>query len=127
MFKGTVNGWTSVADTPIPFNTIKNTNSRISNSAGTLTYNRAGYYNIHSNLVVTGVATDVIATLYVDGVATQNIAEVTLDAVTDFATIPLSDVIEVVRANYPSVGTVDIRLNVAGVTVSGILISEYIQ
>lgn len=127
MFKGTIANGTSVANADIPFVTALNTNDRTSNQNGVISLHKAGYYNVDMNLTVGGVATTVVATLYADGVATDTEAGITLSDSADIGVINLTDAIRVVQAQYPDVGKISVRLNRAGLSISGRLIVEYVR
>lgn len=126
MFLGRVSNWSSVTGTDVPFTTIRNTNCKLSNNNGLITFNKAGNYNLDGALVVSGIAGNVTATVYADGVATSNVVTVSLAETTDYGVIPIVDAINVTKAQYPSVGTISIRMS-AGATVNGNLRIEYLQ
>lgn len=127
MFKGTIANGTSVANADIPFVTALNTNDRTSNNNGVISLHKAGYYNVDATLTVAGVSGNIVATLYADGVATDTQVADTLDDTSDIATLSLTDAIRVVQAQYPNVGNISIRLNTAGLSVSGRIIVEYVR
>ena len=127
MYFGKVQAWTSVLDTPVPFATVMNTNNKTSANNGKITVNSAGYYNVDCELTVSGVATDVTATIYADGVATTNTSTVTLDTTDDFDTLSLADAIKVTRSQYPNLATIDVRIAPVGITVTGTMRVELVQ
>lgn len=127
MFLGRVNNYTSVANQPIPFATVLNTNDKIANNLGVISLRKGGIWNVDASITVTGVVGDIVATLYADGVATNAAQTASLGATTDFATIPLSEAVRTVLASYPDVANISIGLGTAGLTVNGSLRVEYLQ
>lgn len=121
MFLGRVNDYVTVANTAIPFVTAINSNARTSNSVGNVSIRRPGYYLVDADLTITGVAGDVVATIFADGVATQATATATLTAATDFANLSITDAVRVAIAQFPDVATISVVLDTAGVVVDGSL------
>lgn len=121
MFLGRVNDYVTVANTAISFVTVINSNARTSNSVGNVSIRRPGYYLVDADLTVTGVAGDIVATIFADGVATQATATASLTAATDFANLSISDAVRVAIAQFPDVATISVVIDTAGVTVDGSL------
>ena len=92
MFLGRVTGWTSVVGQYIPFQTVKNTNSKITNSNGLLSLRTGGLWDIDAALTLSGVAGDVVVSVLADGVATGTTVTSTTTAA-GFVTVPVVDAI----------------------------------
>ena len=126
MFLGRVTGWTSVVGQYIPFQTVKNTNSKITNSNGILSLRKGGLWDIDAALTLSGVAGNVIVSVLADGVATGETVTATTTA-DGFVTVPIVDAIRTVLAQYPNVANVGLQIDTAGVTVSGTLRVENVR
>lgn len=127
MFVGTVTNWVSVLGQNIPFATELNTNTTIKNNGGLISLKRDGYWNVDASMTLTGVADDVIVSLFADGqekVTTYAEASVTAAG---FTTISLTDAIRTVLAETNNFATIALRIDTAGVTVNGKLRVEYVQ
>ena len=122
MFLGRVTGWTSVVGQYIPFQTVKNTNSKITNSNGLLSLRTGGLWDIDAALTLSGVAGNVVVSVLADGVATG-----TTVTAAGFVTVPIVDAIRTVLAQYPNVANVGLQIDTAGVTVSGTLRVENVR
>ena len=126
MFLGRVTGWTSVVGQYIPFQTVKNTNSKITNSNGLLSLRTGGLWDIDAALTLSGVAGNVVVSVLADGVATGTTVTSTT-TVAGFVTVPIVDAIRTVLAQYPNVANVGLQIDTAGVTVSGTLRVENVR
>lgn len=126
MFLGRVTGWTSVVGQYIPFQTVKNTNSKIANSNGLLSLRTGGLWDIDAALTLSGVAGDVVVSVLADGGATGTTVTATTTAA-GFVTVPVVDAIRTVLAQYPNVANVGLQIDTAGVTVSGTLRVENVR
>ena len=126
MFLGQVTGWTSVVGQYIPFQTVKNTNSKITNSNGLLSLRTGGLWDIDAALTLSGVAGNVVVSVLADGVATGTTVTATT-TVAGFVTVPIVDAIRTVLAQYPNVANVGLQIDTAGVTVSGTLRVENVR
>ena len=126
MFLGRVTGWTSVVGQYIPFQTVKNTNSKITNSNGLLSLRTGGLWDIDAALTLSGVAGTVVVSVLADGVATGTTVTATTTAA-GFVTVPIVDAIRTVLAQYPNVANVGLQIDTAGVTVSGTLRVENVR
>ena len=126
MFLGRVTGWTSVVGQYIPFKTVKNTNSKITNSNGLLSLRTGGLWDIDAALTLSGVAGNVVVSVLADGVATGATVTATT-TVAGFVTVPIVDAIRTVLAQYPNVANVGLQIDTAGVTVSGTLRVENVR
>lgn len=126
MFLGRVTNWTSVVGTAIPFATVKNTNNKITNNNGVLSLNTRGIWDIDASIVLTGVAADVIVSVYADGIETGSYAQATVTA-TDFVTVPIVDAVTTALTQYPDAANISLKVDTAGATVSGTLKVEYVR
>lgn len=126
MFLGRVTGWTSVVGQYIPFQTVKNTNSKITNSNGLLSLRTGGLWDIDAALTLSGGAGNVVVSVLADGVATGTTVTATTTAA-GFVTVPIVDAIRTVLAQYPNVANVGLQIDTAGVTVSGTLRVENVR
>ena len=126
MFLGRVTGWTSVVGQYIPFQTVKNTNSKITSSNGLLSLRTGGLWDIDAALTLSGVAGNVVVSVLADGVATGTTVTATTTAA-GFVTVPIVDAIRTVLAQYPNVANVGLQIDTAGVTVSGTLRVENVR
>lgn len=126
MFLGRVTGWTSVVGQYIPFQTVKNTNSKITNSNGLLSLRTGGLWDIDAALTLSGVAGNVVVSVLADGVATGTTVTATTTAA-GFVTVPIVDAIRTVLAQYPNVANFGLQIDTAGVTVSGTLRVENVR
>lgn len=126
MFLGRVTNWTSVVGQNIPFLTIKNSNNKIANNSGEIQLLRKGWWDLDASLVLTGVAADVIVSVYADGQEDGAYAEASVTA-DGFTSVPLTDAIRTIATRYPDVATIGIRVDTAGVDVSGQVRIEYVS
>ncbi len=126
MFLGRVTNWTSVVGADVPFTTVINTNNKIVNRQGAIDLKRPAVWDIDATLVLTGVADDVIVSVWADGVETGAYAEATVTATT-FTTVSLIDAVRTVLAQSPDVATISVRVDTAGVTVSGSIRVAYVD
>lgn len=127
MFVGTVTNWVSVVGQNIPFVTELNTNNTIKNNSGLLRLKRAGYWNVDASMTLTGVADDVIVSLFADGEEkVTTYAEATVTAA-GFTTVSLTDAIRTILAEASDFATIALRIDTAGVTVNGKIRVEYVQ
>lgn len=127
MFLGRVNDWVSVVGTDIPFITEMNTNSKISNDNGLIRLKKAAVWNIDASVVLSGLAdSGVIVSVWADGVETGAFAEATVTA-DGFVTVPITDAIKTAVSRVNDYARISLRVDTAGVTVSGTLKVSYVQ
>lgn len=127
MFTGSVTNWTSVIGTDIPFVTEINSNNKVTNNNGLISLNKAGYYNVDATIVLVGTG-EVIMSMFADGVEVPTtFGEVELTTDVGIGTISITDAVKCVLAQYPNVGTISLRVDTAGVSVSGKIRVEYVQ
>lgn len=128
MFLGRINYTPSVADTNIPITVEFNTNNKIGfrSTTNEITFRKTGLYNIDGALFVTGVAGDAGITLLADGEVRRTFG-VTLANADDVATVPIIDAVRVIAEQFPSIGTISIQTDLAGLTLTGDIRVEYVQ
>lgn len=127
MFLGNVSGWTSVVGTDIPFETVINSNNKISNNNGLISLRKSGYWNVDAMISVTGVTGDVEAQLYADGVAVDGAIAIATLASGGSATLNISDAVRTVFSAYPDVANISVRLGTASASVDARIRVEYVQ
>lgn len=126
MFLGRVTNWVSVVGQNIPFQTVKNTNSKITNSNGLLSLRTGGLWDIDAAITLSGVAGNVTVSVLADGVVTGATARATTTAA-GFVTVPITDAVRTVLAQYPNAADIGLRVDTAGVTVNGTLRIENVR
>lgn len=119
MFLGRVTDYTTIANTAVNFTTVKNSNGKITNNSGVLSFRKPGYYMLDVDLSVTGVTGDITATIFADGVATPTTATVSLTAATDYANLSITDAITVAFSQFSDVATISVVIDTPGVVVDG--------
>lgn len=127
MFLGNVSGWTSVVGTDIPFETVINSNNKISNNNGLISLRKSGYWNVDAMVSVTGVTGDVEAQLYADGEAVDGAIAIATLASGGSATLNISDAVRTVFSAYPDVANISVRLGTASASVDARIRVEYVQ
>lgn len=93
-----------IANQVIPLNAVLDTNNSLNFSNNTIKINKAGYYDVTGNFVITATAAGNISVeLFANGVAIpEAISTVTVAAAGDIVTIPLHDIIRVIRSSNVS-------------------------
>ncbi len=132
MYKGKITTPTPVTNgVNIPFvlDMNTNTNTEYDNTDNTVDIRNVGFYNITSDLVVTGVAVGGIsAQLYADGVAIpEAVASATSGAVTDLITLSIKDVERVIANNLRTFTNLSVRLSADATISSGTFIIEKVR
>ena len=127
MFLGRINDWTSVVGQDIPFATVINTNNKVLNNNGTILLRKPGYWNVDASLELTGVTGEVIVSVYADGVETGSFAESNLATAASIRNVGIVDAIRTVLVNVPDTANISLRVDTAGVTVSGTIRVEYVS
>lgn len=135
MFFGEIDNYlipSGEANTPIPIKTIANTNEKVVNNRGTLSFLRSGNYNVDATISVSAAETqDVTVSIYADdGVRRSVIA--TIPAPADAggdgsANVALIDAIKVILTRYNSVAQIYIAVDQSDVTVNGYVRIEYVK
>lgn len=93
-----------IANQVIPLNAVLDTNNSLNFSNNTIKINKAGYYDVTGNFVITATAAGNISVeLFANGVVIpEAISTVTAAAAGDIVTIPLHDIIRVIRSSNVS-------------------------
>lgn len=128
MFVGTIENVTSVANTNIPIRTELSTNRKVVNDtvSNVLEIRKPGIYKVDGYLQLIGVTGDVDINILHDNVPVRELT-VTLASATDVKIVPLVDAFRCISAQYPSVGSISIQTDTAGVTIDGLVSVEFIQ
>lgn len=127
-FVGTIENVTSVANQNIPIITELSTNRKVVNntSSNILEIRKPGIYKVDGYLQLLGVAGDVDINILHDGLPVREIT-VTSASATTVTLVPLIDAFRCISAQYPSVGSISIQTDTAGLTIDGLVTVEYIQ
>lgn len=120
------------ANTPIPIKTIANTNDKIVNNRGTLSFLKNGNYNVDATISVSATATqDVNVSIYADdGIRRTVLATIPAPADTGgtgTVNVSLIDAIKVILTRYFSVANIYIAVDQSDVTVNGYIRVEYVK
>lgn len=128
MFVGTIENYTSVANTNIPIRTELSTNRKVVNdtTANVLEIRRPGIYKVDGYIQLLGATGDVDINILHDGALARELT-VTLASATDVKIVPLVDAFRCINAQYPNVGNISIQTDTAGLTIDGLVSVEYIQ
>lgn len=120
------------ANTVIPIRTISNTNEKVINRGGVISFLKNGHYNVDASISVSSdTAQNVTVSIYADdGVRRSLIA--TIPTAPDgedvgVANVSLVDAIKVVLTKYFSVATIYIGVDQSNVTVDGFVRVEYVK
>lgn len=135
MFLGKIKDYlvpTGMANTVIPIKTETNTNDKIVNNKGTISFLKNGTYNIDCSISVSATTSqNVNVSIYTDdGERTTIAATIPVppsDAEPGIANVSLVDAIKVILTKYISVANIYIAVDQSDVTVNGIIRIEYIK
>ena len=135
MFLGKIKDYlvpTGMANTVIPIKTETNTNDKIVNNKGTISFLKNGTYNIDCSISVSATtAQNVNVSIYTDdGERTTipaTIPEPQSGSESGIANVSLVDAIKVILTKYISVANIYIAVDQSDVTVNGIIRIEYIK
>lgn len=135
MFLGKINNYlvqTGMANTVIPIKTTTNTNDKIVNNKGTISFLKNGTYNIDGSISVSATtAQNVNVSIFTDdGERTTipvTIPEAPSAAEPGIANVSLVDAIKVILTKYISVANIYITVDQSDVIVNGIIRIEYIK
>lgn len=89
------------ANQVIPLSAVLDTNNSLSFSNNTIKINKAGYYDVTGNFVITATAAgDISVRLFANGVTIpEAIATETVAAAGNVITLPIHDIIKVIRSS----------------------------
>lgn len=134
MFYGRINDYlvpTGMAGTVIPIKTVSNTNDRLVNNKGVISFLKSGNYNVDASIsVASDTAQNVTVSIYADdGVRTSQVATIPTgpDDEPGVANASLVDAIKVILTKYFSVANIYIGVDQSDVTVSGHIRIEYVK
>ena len=135
MFFGEVNNYlvpTGEANTVIPIRTITNTNDKLVNRRGVISFLENGSYDVDATISVSAADTqNVNVILFTDDGARRSVLA-TIPAAPDgedvgVANVSLIDAIKVVLTKYFNVANIYIGVDQSDVTVNGYIRIEYVR
>lgn len=135
MFLGEINNYlipTGEANTVIPVRTISNTNDKILNNRGILSFMKSGKYNVDASISVSGADTQnaTVSIFTDDGVRRSVVATIPVppsDGELGVANVSLVDAIDVVLTKYFTIANIYIGVDQSDVTVNGYIRIEYVK
>ena len=135
MFLGQIDNYlvpVGEANTIIPIKTIVNTNDKIVNKKGVLSFLKSGNYDVDASISVSADSTqNVTVSIFTDdGVRRSVIATIpTSQSDTDLGTanVSLVDAIKIILTKYCSIANIYIGVDQSNVTVNGYIRVEYIK
>lgn len=135
MFLGNIDNYlvpTGEANTVIPIRTIANTNDKIVNSRGVISFMKNGNYNVDASISVSAAdAQNVTVSIFADeGVRRSLIATIPAspsDTEPGTANVSLVDAIKVILTKYNTIANIYIGVDQSNVTVNGYIRVEYIK
>lgn len=135
MFLGQINNYlipTGMANTVIPIKTISNTNDKVVNNKGVISFLKSGNYNIDASISVSAAESQnaTISIFTDDGVRTSVIAtipEAPAEGELGTANVSLVDAIKVILTKYYSLANIYIGVDQSDVTVNGYIRIEYVK
>ena len=135
MFLGQINNYlipTGMANTVIPIKTVRNTNDRIVNKKGVISFLKDGNYDIDATISVSATTTqNVNVSIFTDDGVRVNIpatipAPPTGEEV-GIANVSLVDAIKIILTKYCSVANIYIGVDQSDVTVNGQIRIEHVR
>ena len=135
MFLGQINNYlvpTGEANTVIPIRTVSNTNDKVVNNRGVISFLKNGHYNVDATISVSAAtAQNVNVSIFTDdGVRVSvpaTIPEPPTGEDVGVANVSLVDAIKVILTKYFSVATIYIAVDQSDVTVNGYVRVEYVK
>lgn len=131
MYKGNILGVTASADTNIPFNTVIQSNNKVSydSTNNSILIKNTGYYEADIHLVLTGIAVgDITVSLMANGTAlTEAQAVETVSATTDSITVNLHDVFKINPYTVSNYSNLSVRLSGTCTVTNGVVTVKEIQ
>ena len=135
MFLGKITDYlvpTGQANTPIPIRTVENTNDKIVNNQGVISFMKNGHFNVDASISVTAAeAQNVTVSIYADdGVRRSLVATIPESpSETDLGTanVALVDAIKVILTKYFTIANIYIAVDQSDVTVNGYIRVEYVK
>lgn len=135
MFLGQIDNYlvpSGEANTIIPIRTISNTNDRIVNRRGVISFLKSGNYDVDASISVSAAETqNVTVSIFADDGARRSLVA-TIPAPPDgedvgTTNVALVDAIKVVLTKYFNVATIYIGVDQSDVTVNGYIRIEYVK
>lgn len=134
MFLGNINDYlvpVGMANTVIPIRTITNTNDKIVNNKGVVSFLTNGTFNVDATISVSAEETqNVTVSIFTDdGERTSVAATIPAPAGDEpgIANVSLVDAIKVILTRYYNVANIYIGVDQSGVTVNGYIRIEYVK
>ena len=135
MFLGQINNYlipTGMANTVIPIKTVRNTNDRIVNKKGVISFLKDGNYDIDATISVSATTTqNVNVSIFTDDGVRVSIP-VTIPAPptgeeVGIANVSLVDAIKIILTKYCSIANIYIGVDQSDVTVNGQIRIEHVR
>lgn len=135
MFLGQINNYlvpTGMANTVIPIATVRNTNDRVVNKKGIISFLKDGNYNIDATISVSATtAQNVNVSIFTDDgvrvIVPATIPEAPTGEDVGIVNVSFIDAIKVVLTKYFSVANIYIGVDQSDVTVNGYIRIEHIK
>ena len=135
MFLGQINNYlipTGRANTAIPIKTVRNTNDRIVNKKGVISFLKDGNYDIDATISVSATTTqNVNVSIFTDdGVRVSIPATIPAPPTGEevgIANISLVDAIKIILTKYCSIANIYIGVDQSDVTVNGQIRIEHVR
>lgn len=135
MFLGQINNYlvpTGMANTVIPIRTEANTNDKLINKKGVISFIKDGNYNIDATISVSAADTqNVNVSIFTDDGIRKSVLATIPAAPTGedvgVANVSLVDAIKVVLTKYLSIANIYIGVDQSGVTVDGYIRIEHFK
>lgn len=135
MFLGQINNYlvpTGEANTVIPIRTVSNTNDKVVNRRGVISFLKNGNYNVDATISVSATESqNVNVSIYTDdGVRVSVPATIPAPPTGEtvgIANVSLVDAIKVILTRYFSVANIYIAVDQSDVTVDGYIRIEYVK
>jgi hypothetical protein len=135
MFRGRINDYlvpTGEAGTVIPITTLSNTNEKVVNKRGIISFLQNGTFNVDATISVSATESqNVTVSVYADdGERTSVVATIPAPPTGEtvgVANVSLVDAIKVILTRYYSVANIYIAVDQSDVTVDGYIRIEYVK
>lgn len=135
MFLGQINNYlvpTGEANTVIPIRTIANTNDKVVNKRGIISFLKNGNYNVDASISVSAAeAQNVTVSIFTDDGARTSVVATIPEAPGEgelgIVNVSLVDAIKVILTKYFSIANIYITVDQSDVTVDGYIRVEYIK
>ena len=135
MFLGQINNYlipTGMANTVIPIKTVRNTNDRIVNKKGVISFLKDGNYDIDATISVSATTTqNVNVSIFTDdGVRVSIPATIPAPPTGEevgIANVSLVDAIKIILTKYCSIANIYIGVDQSDVTVNGQIRIEHVK